>query len=196
MRRYKILLAPLRNPIGGGPSPTVILDRLVYRLKQFWHFAIAPGRPCLPEQVSPYLSPTQTILFLRQSVGEQRHALTVIQRLRATNQHHPDLMAAALLHDVGKILYPLSVWERALAVLGQRFARGKWFEWANGAARGWRKAFVVAAQHAEWGAYLAAEANASPLTVDLIRYHHTPPTQAPAYLVPFLSALQAADDNS
>ncbi len=173
----------------------MILDRLVYRLKQFWQLAIAPGRPCLPEQLALYLSPTQTILFLRQSLGEQRHAWTVLQRLRATNPH-PDLLTAALLHDVGKILCPLSAWERAIAVLGQRFSSGKWLTWANGAPSHWRKPFVVAAHHAAWGARLAAEANASPLTVFLIRYHHTPPAQAPDDLAPLLAVLQEADNHS
>jgi hypothetical protein len=42
---------------------------------------------------------------------------------------------------------------------------------------GWRKAFIVAEQHAEWGAEMAREAGVSPLTVCLIRKHHNPPRQ-------------------
>jgi hypothetical protein len=36
---------------------------------------------------------------------------------------------------------------------------------------GWRRAFVVAVQHPQWGADLAAKAGASPLAVALIRRH-------------------------
>lgn len=35
----------------------------------------------------------------------------------------------------------------------------------------WRRAFVVARQHPSWGAQMATEAGATPLTVSLIRRH-------------------------
>jgi hypothetical protein len=42
---------------------------------------------------------------------------------------------------------------------------------------GWRKAFIVAAQHADWGADMAREVGASPLAESLIRKHHDPTGQ-------------------
>ena len=39
---------------------------------------------------------------------------------------------------------------------------------------GWRKAFIVSAQHANWGAELARQAGVSQQTESLIRLHHEP----------------------
>ena len=172
------------------------VQRLPYRLAQFWRLAF-PCLDALPlDQVFPYLSPAQQTLFRRMSAGEQAHAIRVWQRLIAAGARESALLLAALLHDVGKILYPLSVWERAIVVLAQSLAPEQWRRWGRGEARGWRKPFVVAVRHADWGATLAAQAGAPPLAVLLISYHHTPPAQAPRTLAPLLAALQQADDNS
>jgi len=113
-------------------------------------------------------------LFLRQSRAEQAHALRVWRRVQALGG---DVLVqqAALLHDVGKSRVDLHLVERALAVLGRRLfparARGAW---AQGAPRGWRRAFVVAEQHATWGAEWARAAGAPPAVVALIQHHHAP----------------------
>ena len=81
------------------------------------------------------------------------------------------MLAAALIHDVGKILSPLSILDRVLIVLGQHFLPRAARRWGEGEARGWRRPFVVAARHAAWGADLAEQAGASGRTVRLIRRH-------------------------
>ena len=80
-------------------------------------------------------------------------------------------MVAALLHDVGKTRYPLRLWERVLIVLGRRMFPEKVKEWGSGDPEGWKRAFVIAQQHPDWGADLVEEAGGSPLTVAIIRRH-------------------------
>jgi hypothetical protein len=55
----------------------------------------------------------------------------------------------------------------------------------------------VAEQHPQWGAELAAQTGASPLTVALIRRHQEPFTSQPASMEEqLLGQLQTADDHS
>lgn len=82
-----------------------------------------------------------------------------------------DLWVAALLHDVGKIRYPLNLWERIEVVLFNSMMPGKAQDWGQAEPVGWRKPFVVALQHPGWGADLAERAGATPMTVALIRRH-------------------------
>lgn len=111
------------------------------------------------------------IVFRCMQPGEQAHSVEVLQRLRTAGETHPDLLAAALLHDLGKIKYPLAPWERALIVLVMAVLPEKVRRWGDGDASGWRKPFVVARQHAAWGAEMAQAAGTSPLAVSLIRRH-------------------------
>ena len=128
--------------------------------------------------------------------SEQWHATLVMQRLKYAGQDHPDLLAAALLHDVGKILYPLSPLERAVIVLGKKFFPRLASRWGKGTRRDFRRPFIVAERHAEWGADLAARAGASTMTVNLIRRHKDAPLEKPRSLEDrLLRALHCADDS-
>lgn len=60
-----------------------------------------------------------------------------------------------------------------MVVLANAFFPEKAYHWGQGSPSGWRKAFVVAARHAQWGAEMAAAEGASELTVKLIREHQT-----------------------
>jgi len=129
--------------------------------------------------------------------AEQAHAYQICKRLERDGQTTPDLLMAALLHDVGKILIPLSIFDRIVIVLGMQLFRKAALGWAEGTPRGWRLPFVVAEHHAGWGADLASQAGATPLTVELIRRHHDSPMPNPdSYTEQLLVALQAADDES
>ncbi len=168
------------------------MSSLVYRSRQFW-LALTARRGGLPaDQIGLYLSPTQQTLFRRLQPAEQAHAWLVLKRLQESGQEDPDLLAAALLHDIGKIIAPLSIWERVLIVLGQRLFPRRAAAWGQGQPRGLRRAFVVAAQHAHWGADLAARAGASARTVALIRRHQDSASAGDR----LLAALQAADNET
>jgi hypothetical protein len=110
-------------------------------------------------------------LFLRQPPVEQAHSLDVFIQLSEQGENSPDLLAAALLHDVGKSRFPLRPWERAAVVMGKAFFPAWVEKWGVSDPRGWKRPFVVAAQHARWGAEMADAAGASALTVSLIRRH-------------------------
>jgi hypothetical protein len=168
------------------------LTRIAYRSRQFWN-ALAGRKTQVPEEViRPHLSATQVALFQRMQASEQAHAFRAFERLKAAGQGDPDLLAATLLHDVGKIRSPLTPFDRVLIVLGRYFFPGAVGHWGTGEARGLRRPFVVAAQHPAWGAELAAAAGASAQTCELI-HRHQESTSADN---PLLAALQAVDDES
>jgi putative nucleotidyltransferase with HDIG domain len=135
------------------------------------------------EQVQAILSPEQMVLFMQMQPGEKNHALTMYHRLLEQGEDNPDLIVAALLHDVGKTHYPMNPMERTMVVLARVTIPAQAHKWGNPPTNaweklpGWRKPFVVAEQHAAWGAELAHETGVSSLTETLIRKHHHPNTQ-------------------
>lgn len=165
-----------------------------YRLRQFR--LAAAGRPspaqlALAERILP---PSLFQLFLTLQPSEQAHACQVCASVLAAGFDAPALLQAALLHDIGKARHPLRLWERTLIVLGQAVNPQRAAAWGQGAPRGLRRAFVIATQHPQWGAEMAATAGASAAVVDLIARHADPPAAADASeLAAMLRALQAAD---
>lgn len=177
-------------------------ERIIYRTRQFWNALSASPDAQELEQAQMWLNPQQMALFRQMSPGEQFHSLQVLRKVQSLGPDqpedlHPDLAVAALLHDVGKCRYPLRLWERILIVLsGALFPRALQ-NWGMGQPRGWRRAFVVARAHPEWGAQMAAEAGASPLAVFLIRNHQNR-AASPGKLLEnrYLRILQTADHYS
>jgi hypothetical protein len=176
------------------------LARIVYRTEQFRKYLGIRAAPLDLLQAQEILTPAQMTLFLRLQPGEQAHSLEVLQRLHAQGETDPDLQTAALLHDVGKVRFPLRVGERVWIVLAQKLLPGRFRTW--GVAQGaldrrpwWERASAVAAQHPAWGAELAQAADCSKRAVSLIRRH-----QEPAPLDPqneedqLLARLQAMDE--
>lgn len=181
----------------------------LYRTRQFL-LALGPGLSRADdEEVRACLPPRLLTLFLRMSPAEQRHSLRVLRSLRATGPVSSDLAVAALLHDVGKTVRPLSLAERALIVIvraaspglarrlgaaegtGVGIAAGS--ESGRASLLGWRAAFVIACHHPEWGAELARRAGASALTQSLIRRHQSPCARPRLEEDHLLARLQRAD---
>jgi len=65
------------------------------------------------------LSKQEMALFLNQQTSEQVHSLKVFIQMREHGEQSPELLSAALLHDVGKSRYTLRIWERAVVVIGR-----------------------------------------------------------------------------
>lgn len=174
--------------------------RAAYRVRQFWRaWRARPSAENL-EHACRLLSPAEYALFLRLQPGEQAHSLRVLVQLEQHGEADPNLLAAALLHDVGKIRYPLHLWERVLIVLAHLLLPEHSRRWGQNLANvkpGWRKAFLVAEQHPTWGAELAAQAGSSERTVALIRRHQQPvDSPNPQGDDLLLTKLQAVDDYS
>jgi hypothetical protein len=148
--------------------------RIIYRVRQFWLALTAVPSAEDLDLARKYLSPSLMTLFLRMDKSEQTHSCAILRQLLERGENQGDLLVAALLHDVGKSRHPLRLWERIVIVLGNAFAPNQVCNWAQGEPRGWKRPFVVANQHAKWGADLAQLAGASPLSVTIIKRHQEP----------------------
>lgn len=148
--------------------------RLVYRVKQFFRSLTAQSDLAQRGHVNEILDPPLAELFYRMPPSDQAHSLRVLRVLEHDGQLNPDLLAAALLHDVGKSVHPPSILDRIIVVLANQMFPHKVLKWGTSEPQGWRRPFAIAAQHAGWGADLAAACGASTLLVDLIRSHQEP----------------------
>lgn len=168
-----------------------------YRAWQFWQQLSAPPFSADAwRDVRSALSPAEQRLFERFAAVDRWHSWRVMWALREAGHAHPDLMAAALLHDVGKTAMPLTAWQRVLIVLGSRIMPRRAAAWGEGEAVAWKRPFVVKAQHPEWGARMAAAAGSRPLTVWLIRHHQDALSTVETEEARLLQQLQWADDRN
>jgi hypothetical protein len=179
------------------------MDRAAYRARQFLSALHAHLRPEDRARVLARLGPNHFRLFLRLPPADQAHALRVHDSLASHGHNDPDLLAAALLHDVGKSLVPLRLIDRITIVLGQTLLPGRVRSWQAGDPTGWRRPFVVACHHPEWGATMIQDTGGSARLVTLIRRHqesgHTAspdPRDVGLAALAALAALQAADGDS
>lgn len=169
---------------------------LSYRVTQFWWNITAEPLPIpLRQEIDNYLSTAESELFGQFQESDQWHAYRVFNTLKETGQSQPDLLTAALLHDVGKTKINLSVWDRTLIVAADFFIPSKAKSWGQADGRSWKRPFVVRSQHARWGAGMAQSAGSSALTIDLIRRHQDPLPENPQSVADkLLQLLQWADD--
>ena len=149
------------------------------------------------------LNPEQRALFTQMQPSEQNHAVIMFRRLLEQGENQPDLLVAALLHDVGKLRYRLNPLERAMVVLVKAVMPEQARRWGELPPVGWdglppwRKAFIVAEHHAEWGAEMARKSGVSALTENLIRWHQQPHRQdADAEETSLLHKLWLVDNES
>ena len=121
-------------------------------------------------------------LFRTMSPADQQHSLRVCRKLRARGCKDKDMLAAALLHDVGKAQGRVPFWTRPAIVLGKKFAPQlltrlviypeKCTPHPN--LPHWRLSLCYAWYHADVGADLARAAGLSERAVLYIRTHHQP----------------------
>ena len=181
--------------------------RARYRARQVLCGLRSAIAPADARAVHELLSASELALFVRMEPRDRRHSLLVMRRLErdgvlalrggstagAANPADRELLAAALLHDIGKGRQAL--WHRVLYVLvlgvsplllGRVMCEG----------RGWRGSLWRLRHHARLGGALLREAGSAPRVVELVEWHLMQPADARAAGDAELLALIAADGNS
>lgn len=106
---------------------------------------------------------------------DRRHAVGVARRVQTTlgDQATDPVLAAALLHDVGKSVAHLRTYGRVVATLSAKVA-GHDMAVAWSETRGFTRRVGLYLEHPRLGGDLLALAEADPLTVAWAREHHSP----------------------
>ena len=162
----------------------VSLHKLVYRL---WQVSQQLGfvTPLSTEEhaeVARWLPDSAIPLFETMSAADQQHALKVCRGLQTRGYTEKDLLAAALLHDVGKAGGRVPFWTRPIIVIGKfcfprllaRLAVYPREGMRLPRLQAWRRSLGYAWWHAEIGANLAAAAGLSERAILYIHTHHQP----------------------
>lgn len=133
-------------------------------------------------------------LFHRMPRQDQRHGLDVLYGLQARGEDAPELLAAALLHDIGKA-EGIRIWHRGAVVLLQALCP-RWLQrLASPDPTTWGHPFWLQLHHPQRGAELAEAAGCAAATVELVRHHQEAEEASLALpLNRWLAALQAVDD--
>jgi putative nucleotidyltransferase with HDIG domain len=167
---------------------------LVYRASQTFRVLLAkPGSEDLA-LAEEHLPPPLGELFHQMSPADQVHGFRVLRSLLARGEGDPDLLAAALLHDVGKSQVQVKLWERVLIVLASWLTPNRSRHWGEGELTSWRRPFVIAVHHPTWGAEMIRQAGGSEKLVTLVLRHQDDlPPNSTIEIDQMLSRLQEAD---
>ena len=143
------------------------------------------------------LLPGEVDLWIEMSGADRRHAVGVARRTvveLGADAADRSVLAAALLHDVGKIESALGPVSRAIATVVGWFAGRERAESWSRRPRGLRSRFGRYLCHDRLGAQLLEDAGSDDVTVSWARDHHLPPDRwhAPTRVG---QALKAADDD-
>ena len=141
------------------------------------------------------LLPGERELWRRMSGPDRRHAVGVAERVERALGHEATrpVLAAALLHDVGKIESGLGTYGRVVATLSAKAAGPEMAStWRR--QRGFARRVGLYLQHDRLGGDLLELAGSDPLTVAWAREHHRAEAEwTVAHEV--ASALKSADDD-
>lgn len=140
--------------------------------------SLRPGGPSIVDAiwVRSVLSAEELALWERMYGPDRRHSVQVARDVNAAlgDLATTPVVAAALLHDVGKIDSGLRTYGRVVATLTIKLVgRTEVVAWRRG--RGIHRRIALYALHPQLGGDLLALAGSDPLTVAWAREHHEPP---------------------
>jgi hypothetical protein len=159
--------------------------------------SLRPGGPrrADAEWARAQMLPSEIALWQRMRGADRRHAAGVareVERGLGAEATRP-VLAAALLHDVGKIESGLGVYGRVVAtVCGMTVGRDTAKQWTLG--RGFTRKVGLYLLHPDLGGDLLGMAGSDPLTEAWAREHHRPP-EAWTIDPEIGAALKTADDD-
>lgn len=169
---------------------------MLHLVKRFFG-SVVPVGPSKKNELwaAELLSPAQRKLWFRMSRVDRRHAVGVARRVERALGHEatPPVLAAALLHDVGKLDSGLGTYGRVIATLaGAAGGRDMATQWTK--AGGFTRRVGLYLRHAELGGDLLDMAGSDAVTSAWAREHHLPQDQ---WTVPPAIAriLKDADDD-
>jgi hypothetical protein len=158
---------------------------------------LRPGGPPVGEVewVASVLSAAELELWSRMRGPDRRHSVLVGRRVERALGHEAttEVLAAALLHDVGKSVSGLRTYGRVIATVSAAVAGHHMaYRWSQ--ARGFVRRVGLYLRHPELGGDLLAIAGSHPLTIAWTREHHLPSDDwtVPAHLG---VVLKASDDD-
>jgi len=157
-----------------------------------WHDKVKPlvyglfPKPLTDSDVSfirQYLNKQEQILFYRMQNIDQRHALDTSFKLkeligRRMKLNQDKLYMAALLHDVGKVAYPISLGSRVTSTITFKLFKSfsNWLadKGVNGKKpKGWLiRSLYLHKYHPQLGAELVRELKVDENVAYLIEHHH------------------------
>jgi hypothetical protein len=159
--------------------------------------SLRPGGPPPADAVwaEDQLLSNEVELWRRMSGPDRRHGIAVARRVERALGHEASrpVLAAALLHDVGKVDSGLGTYGRVIATVSARFAGHEAArEWK--ASNGFTRRVGLYLLHPELGGDALELAGSNRLTVAWAREHHSDPDSC---TLPTLiaDALRAADDD-
>lgn len=142
-----------------------------------------PPAPDDDRWIRSHLLPGEIVLWEKMSAPDRRHS---VQVTRSVTQERPDaprpVIAAAILHDVGKVISGFGTYGRVAATVFWAVvpgrARGRIaHRWANGEGMGRRRLVRSLGEyrtHPEMGRDLLVQAGSDTFTSNWAAEHHTP----------------------
>lgn len=122
------------------------------------------------------LLPGEVDVWRRMSRLDRRHAAGVARRVEVALGHEATrpVLAAALLHDCGKVVSGLGTYGRVIATLSAKLGgRDQAVAWSE--TRGFTRRVGLYLEHPRLGGELLGLAGSAPLTVAWAQEHHLPP---------------------
>jgi hypothetical protein len=172
--------------------------RATHLVKRFFGSLVPRGpRAADAEWAEAQMLPGEVELWRRMRRADRRHAVGVARRVEASlgEDASRPVLAAALLHDVGKLDADLGVYGRVVATVSGAVVHHDdetIRDWTR--TRGFTRRVGLYLQHPRLGGDMLALADSDPLTVAWTREHHLPEEE---WTVPadIARVLKDADDD-